>query len=693
MPLDFLFLAQTDTTFKKMSRHACKCIIGPQGFEGTQGADGESGCPGKRGRSGFQGMIGEGTTGPQGYVGKTGDHGCPGKRGKPGRDGFQGLIGEGTNGPQGDKGETGDHGCPGKRGKPGRDGVQGLTGRASSVPGPQGQEGHDGCRGKTGKAGRQGMIGLQGDSGDIGVQGTYGNQGAQGNDGNPGPQGHDGGPGAQGFDGNIGVQGSDGNPGVQGFDGMQGSDGNRGVQGYDGNIGAQGFDGVQGHDGNRGMQGYDGKTGTQGNDGKRGIQGYDGSFGQQGYDGNRGIQGYDGNRGAQGYKGSQGHDGNRGFEGYQGPKAQCGGHHGSMQFNANDDLDGTDYLICEEDKVPTFALCDIIPQNPENGVKVYCQQRAGRHQLIHRSVIGMQYNLQPCLCGNRVMWWSATSRTTPSTFGFGTAGTGNTTARAVAPDSLVSGSRRLGFVSNGNVNSSAGSRHGRLEFYMTDSKIIHGGFFYVCRFAIASSKIIPSQRQFVGMWGSASVLSAADPSSQQVAMIGFGVDSGDSTWSFMHSGTNEFTASITNSVMTVTSASVPILLNKPIFGFAKGTTPTAVLSGDGTTGTYMVNVSQTVKETKVVQFGDVVKDPLPDWLNPRDTSILYEARIYSAPGSGIVSWSLQDLSSEELVVEDTVETDLPPMGTLFAPQVWINNGYSGGQVGIDIATQYIETDF
>ena len=83
---------------------------------------------------------------------------------------------------------------------------------------------------------------------------------------------------------------------------------------------------------------------------------------------------------------------------------------------------------------------------------------------------------------------------------------------------------------------------------------------------------------------------------------------------------------------------------------------------------------------------------MPAWFNPRDVNILYEARIYAAPGSGDVSWSMQNLSSETLVTEGTVTTDLPMLNTLLAPQVWINSGSDGGKVAVDIATQYIETD-
>lgn len=309
--------------------------------------------------------------------------------------------------------------------------------------------------------------------------------------------------------------------------------------------------------------------------------------------------------------------------------------------------------------------------------------------------IGMQYGLQPSMWTKRFMLWSATTLSSPTTINFGTQTTGSAVALPITPTSIVGGCRRLQYASTGSAQASAGTRHGRLEFYMSNGGVVHGGFDFVATFAISSASVIATQRQFVGMWGSVSVMTATqNPSAQAVPMIGFGVDSADTTWSVMHNRSFTFTGAIALFVLTVTATTGVIELNKPIshsLGCAAGTVITAFGTGTGGVGTYRLSISQTVAAGTMTQF-NCTKAPIPSFLNPKNSSILFIARLFSAPGSGTCSYSLQDASSETLLAEGTITTDLPPIGTLFAPQLWINNGTSGGVASIDIATQYIETD-
>jgi hypothetical protein len=79
---------------------------------------------------------------------------------------------------------------------------------------------------------------------------------------------------------------------------------------------------------------------------------------------------------------------------------------------------------------------------------------------------------------------------------------------------------------------------------------------------------------------------------------------------------------------------------------------------------------------------------------PADTQEvdLYETRFYCAPNSDRIGVSLERLNTGHRA-EATLTTDLPDAGTLLCPQIWINNGAVAAAVGVDVMSQYIETDY
>ncbi len=70
---------------------------------------------------------------------------------------------------------------------------------------------------------------------------------------------------------------------------------------------------------------------------------------------------------------------------------------------------------------------------------------------------------------------------------------------------------------------------------------------------------------------------------------------------------------------------------------------------------------------------------------------MYEARIFSPPNSATLYYSLQDISTGA-VYDGSTTTKLPSFTTLMSPQIWVNNGTTAAAVGVDVVSQYMETD-
>ena len=563
--------------------------------------------------------------------------------------------------------------------------------------GPQGDVGQTGAQGDVGQTGAQGDVGqtgAQGNVGQTGAQGNIGQTGAQGNVGQMGAQGNVGQMGAQGDVGQMGAQGNVGQTGAQGDIGQTGAQGNVGQTGAQGNVGQTG---AQGNVGQTGAQGNVGQTGAQGNVGQTGAQG---NVGQTGAQGNIGFQG---NMGPQGTMGAQGFFGTQGIIGFQGPQGSLpviGGSDTNALYNSSGQIAGSQMLVFGADKVPTLpGVQGPTPAIPTNAAKIFTQLRAGKPLVGQIGSSGAAYPFQPMLFGNRVIWWAAQGATSTSaaTWNFGTTPTGTATARSIATNALVGSTRRIGFVTNTSANSSAGTRHNLAQFFISDSAVNYGGFFYVVRFAMSSAATVSTQRSFVGLLANILALPANVEPSQTPQLLGFGVDSTDSTWSFMHNGTSSAVVTASTLTFTLTVSAVTsgaIVIGRPLThvnGLTYGTIVTAFLTGTGGVGTYTINNSQTVASGTLTQY-TTTKETLVGTFPPRDLSTtLFEARIYSAAGSGTVGYSLEAIGGS--IFDGIVTTNLPSTSTLLGPQVWTNNGGTALAAGMDVMSQYLETDF
>jgi hypothetical protein len=91
--------------------------------------------------------------------------------------------------------------------------------------------------------------------------------------------------------------------------------------------------------------------------------------------------------------------------------------------------------------------------------------------------------------------------------------------------------------------------------------------------------------------------------------------------------------------------------------------------------------------------GTNVKDTLTGTFPPRSLSAdLYEIHIYCPANAGTVYYSMENLNGGS-IYDGSASSNLPSSTTLLSPQIWTNNGTTALAAGIDVISQYIETDF
>lgn len=173
------------------------------------------------------------------------------------------------------------------------------------------------------------------------------------------------------------------------------------------------------------------------------------------------------------------------------------------------------------------------PLVPSVGVTLFARSKTNRRMLAQLGPSNVDCILQPSIFANKVGWFSVqgNSSTAISTFAFGSNTTGTATLRNVTTGGTFQVSlRRLGYVSSTTAGSSAGTRHGVLQFFTGDAAG-RGGFYYVARFTIDSA--VATQRWFVGLYGTAAVIGNVEPSSL-VNILGFGCDAAQTNVRFFH---------------------------------------------------------------------------------------------------------------------------------------------------------------
>jgi hypothetical protein len=205
---------------------------------------------------------------------------------------------------------------------------------------------------------------------------------------------------------------------------------------------------------------------------------------------------------------------------------------GQVQYNNAGVSDGASNLTVDTtDEYPIVGQSSSLALTvPASGAKIFSFSRAGRVIPSCIGAIGPAFQFQPALFSNKIGYFIPTGNgTTVSLLGLNNTTTGTVTTRNVATTNLLTSSRRIGYVSAGAAGSSAGTRHGALQFCG------QYGFFFVCRFGMSSAATVATQRSFVGLLSSTAVLPNANPSSNStIPMLAFGVDSADSSWFFLN---------------------------------------------------------------------------------------------------------------------------------------------------------------
>lgn len=313
---------------------------------------------------------------------------------------------------------------------------------------------------------------------------------------------------------------------------------------------------------------------------------------------------------------------------WQNVTATAAGSLGHVQYNKNGVLGGAENLSIDTDGVAILGEFCETPCAPSSGSKIFSSNKGGRCMASQVDPKGSSYAFQPFLATNKVSLWSANGN--------------GINVSTLNFNNIVTGIPTTRNVTTINFFTSlrrvgyvsliaAGSSAGtrhNSQQFWIGNNNNVGGFFYLVRFGLSSSSYVATQRTFVGLIGNSAVIGNVNPSTLR-NIIGFAADSEDDNFSFMHNDTSTGTA-----------------IKEQLTG----------------------NVSAKSQYTDI-----------------------YEIRIYCASGEPTIHYSIENLSSPSYC-EGSVTTNIPSNTTFLSPQVWTNNGTTGLAVGIDVISQYLETD-
>lgn len=263
--------------------------------------------------------------------------------------------------------------------------------------------------------------------------------------------------------------------------------------------------------------------------------------------------------------------------------------------------------------------------NLADSTKVFSKKNAGRNMGAQLSPTSYSYEYQPSIFGRKVSWWASSGAGGESYIMgrrnvMGAVTGGAMDAGGTFPQSIV----RSGCATTATAGTSNALRNAQTQWFRGNSG--KGGFFYSCSFGIGAHTA--TSRAFVGFQGQTGIFANEDPD-QRVNLIGFGNNSADSNWSFMHN------------------------------------------DGSGVATKIDLGSSFPAKTSET------------DW---------YEARIYAPSGSDTVYYSLLRVNTSDFI-EGYATTNLPSQTTLLSDHHWINNGTTAAIATIQMATIYTETQY
>lgn len=274
-----------------------------------------------------------------------------------------------------------------------------------------------------------------------------------------------------------------------------------------------------------------------------------------------------------------------------------------------------------------------MPAPAAGQLRVYAKRIANRSLLRFVGQSGLDTAVQPILARNKIgMFCPPGNATTATTMGAYTAPTavGTATARNVTTTNLFTRMRRLGYVSAATDRSLAGARVAAAQVTVGGSG--GTGFFKIIRFGISDASVVAAARMFVGVAASTAAPTNVEPATL-VNCIGVGCGAADSNLRLFYGGS---------------TAQTPIDLGSD---FPANTTNTDV----------------------------------------------YELALFAPPDTADVHWQVKRLNTGD-VASGTLASSggvaLPGTTTLLTYlQAWRSNNATVAAVGLDIMSDYIETDY
>ena len=265
---------------------------------------------------------------------------------------------------------------------------------------------------------------------------------------------------------------------------------------------------------------------------------------------------------------------------------------------------------------------------------LYSKALAGRIMPKIVGPSGLDTALQPLLARNKVgMFTPPGNATTAAVLGAYTAPTaiGTATARNVATANMFTRMRRIGYVSAATAGALCGARAPSTQ--VTTGGVGAGsGFFKIMRFGISDAVVVSGARMFVGMAASVSAPTNVEPSTL-TNCIGVGCRTADTRLQLFYGGT---------------AAQLPIDLGA---NFPVDTTTTDV----------------------------------------------YELALFAPPDTSDVHWEVTRLNTGDAVSGTILSAGgvASPAGTTLLSYLmaWRTNNATAAAVGLDIMSDYIETDY
>lgn len=268
-------------------------------------------------------------------------------------------------------------------------------------------------------------------------------------------------------------------------------------------------------------------------------------------------------------------------------------------------------------------------------MRLYASSIANRSFPKFVGPSGLSSSLQPLLARNKIGYWCPSGNvvTVPGILGYTpTTALGTVILRNVAVNNMFTRMRRLGYQSTAAVGNVCGSRVAVAQVTLADGNGL-GGFFKVIRFGVSDPSIIMEARMFVGVTTNIGAMTNVEPSTL-LNSIGVGSGSADNNLSIYYGG-------------SVAQTPIDLGINFPC-------------------NTSNIDV--------------------------------YELSLFAPPNSTGINWEVTRLNTNHVAkgyIENiSLGATLPNSNTLLTyHNCYRSNGTAAAIVGLDIMSDYIETDY